>query len=75
MAKVVCYISPFALAKTINSELVFAEHFFFVAKYSIKNPMVDFILSTVNSEIFMRVLFMRNLADAKFRRNKTLAKW
>ena len=30
---------------------------------------------TVNSEIFARVLFSRNSASAKFRENKTLAKW
>ena len=32
-------------------------------------------LSTVNSEIFTRILFSRNFAHAKFRKNKTLAKW
>ena len=32
-------------------------------------------LYTVNSEIFARTLFSRNLAYAKFRKNKTLAKW
>ena len=32
-------------------------------------------LCTVNSEIFARVLFLRNFADAEFRENKTLAKW
>ena len=31
--------------------------------------------STVNSEIFARTLFSRNFAYAKFRENKTLAKW
>ena len=32
--------------------------------------------STVNSEIFARTLFSRNFAyAAKFRENKTLAKW
>ena len=30
---------------------------------------------TVNSEIFARTLFSRNFAYAKFRENKTLAKW
>ena len=30
-------------------------------------------LCTVNSEIFARVLFLRNFADAEFRENKTLA--
>ena len=30
---------------------------------------------TVNSEIFARTLFSRNFANAKFRENKTLAKW
>ena len=30
---------------------------------------------TVNSEMFMRVLFLRNFADAEFCENKTLAKW
>ena len=30
---------------------------------------------TVNSEIFSRVLISRNFAYAKFRENKTLAKW
>ena len=29
----------------------------------------------VNSEIFARTLFSRNFAYAKFRENKTLAKW
>ena len=29
---------------------------------------------TVNSEIFARVLFSRNFADAKFRENKNLPK-
>ena len=29
---------------------------------------------TVNSEIFVRILFWRNLADAEFCQNKTLAK-
>ena len=33
-------------------------------------------INTVNSEIFARVLFSRNFAyAAKFRENKTLAKW
>ena len=32
-------------------------------------------VSTVNSEIFARVLFSRNFADAEFRENKTFAKW
>ena len=31
--------------------------------------------STVNSEIFARILFSRNFAYAKFRENKLLAKW
>ena len=31
-------------------------------------------LGTVNSEIFMRVLFSRNFAYAKFRENNILAK-
>ena len=31
--------------------------------------------NTVNSEIFARTLFSRNFAYAKFRENKTLAKW
>ena len=30
---------------------------------------------TVNPEIFARVLFSRNFADAKFCENETLAKW
>ena len=30
---------------------------------------------TVNSEIFARVSFSRNFANAKFRENKILAKW
>ena len=30
---------------------------------------------TVNPEIFARILFSRNFAYAKFRENKTLAKW
>ena len=38
-----------------------------------------FILSpeppTVNSEIFARILFSRNFANAKFREIETLAKW
>ena len=34
-----------------------------------------FQTSTVNSEIFARVLFSRNFAYAKFRENKILAKW
>ena len=33
------------------------------------------MLSTVNLEIFARVLFSRNLAYAKFRENKILEKW
>ena len=33
------------------------------------------VLYTVNSEIFARTLFSRNFAYAKFRENKTLAKW
>ena len=32
------------------------------------------LCSTVNSEIFARVLFSRNFADAKFRENKPLVK-
>ena len=32
-------------------------------------------LTIVNSEIFVRVLFLGNLADAKVRGNKTIAKW
>ena len=31
-------------------------------------------LGTVNSEIFVRVLFLRNFAYAKFRESKILAK-
>ena len=34
-----------------------------------------FMKSTVNSEIFSRVLFSRNFAYAKFHENKILAKW
>ena len=34
-----------------------------------------YIQCTVNSEIFARTLFSRNFAYAKFRENKTLAKW
>ena len=30
---------------------------------------------TVNSEIFVRVLYLRNFAYAKFRENKILKKW
>ena len=33
------------------------------------------VQNTVNSNIFVRVLFLRNLAYAKFRENKILAKW
>ena len=33
------------------------------------------IQNTVNSEIFVRVLFLRNFAGAKFHENKTFAKW
>ena len=32
-------------------------------------------VNTVNAEIFARIIFSRNFADAKFRENKTLAKW
>ena len=32
-------------------------------------------MHTVNSEIFARVIFLRNLADAKLRENHTLTKW
>ena len=32
-------------------------------------------LSTVNSEILARILFLRNFVDVKFHENKTLAKW
>ena len=31
--------------------------------------------TTVNSEIFLRVLFSRNFIYAKFRENKTLTNW
>ena len=31
--------------------------------------------STVNSELFARVLFTRNFVNTKFRENGTLAKW
>ena len=40
--------------------------------------LIDLLLmlhSTVNSEIFSRVLTSRNFAYAKFRENKTLEKW
>ena len=33
------------------------------------------LLSTVDSEIFARTLFSGSFAYAKFRENKTLAKW
>ena len=38
------------------------------------NQCMHNINPTVNSEIFARVLFSRNFAYAKFRKNKTLAK-
>ena len=34
----------------------------------------DPLLATVNSEIFAKVLFLRNFAYAKVRENKTFAK-
>ena len=37
--------------------------------------LVQNTMNTVNSEIFARTLFSRNFAYAKFRENKTLAKW
>ena len=37
--------------------------------------LIKFKNNTVNSEIFARTLFSRNFAYAKFRENKTLAKW
>ena len=33
------------------------------------------VQNTVNSNIFVRVLFLRNFAYAKFRENKDLPKW
>ena len=33
------------------------------------------VTDTVHSEIFTRVVFSRNFAYAKFRKNKILAKW
>ena len=33
------------------------------------------LLNTESSEVFARVLFLRNFAYAKFRENKILAKW
>ena len=36
--------------------------------------IVEFPCHTVDSEIFARVLFLRNFAHAKFRENKVLAK-
>ena len=38
-------------------------------------PASEWTVSTVNSNIFARTLFSRNFAYAKFRENKTLAKW
>ena len=35
-------------------------------------PFYPFSNTTVNAEIFARVLFSRNVAYAKFRENKTL---
>ena len=37
--------------------------------------LLFFTVSTVDSEIFARTLFSQNFAYAKFRENKTLAKW
>ena len=36
--------------------------------------MLTLTFDTVNSEIFARVLFSRNFAEAEFRENKSLAK-
>ena len=40
-----------------------------------ENSNHDKGLVTVNSEIFARVIFSRNLSAAKFIETKTLAKW
>ena len=39
------------------------------------NHWLGSICTTVNPEIFARILFSRNFAYAKFRENKILAKW
>ena len=41
----------------------------------LKRLVLKIFLHTTNSEIFARVLFLRNFAGAKFRENKSLAKW
>ena len=38
-------------------------------------PASEKLTSTVNSEIFARILFLWSFADAKFREKRTLAKW
>ena len=43
--------------------------------FSVKHCQCQWHSNTVNSEIFARTLFSRNFAYAKFRENKTLAKW
>ena len=40
-----------------------------------KSVLITIIQHTVNSEIFAKVLFLGNFANAKFLENKILAKW
>ena len=38
-------------------------------------PVIEIVVPNVNSEMFSRVLFSKNLVDVKFRENKILMKW
>ena len=63
-----CYHTPIRF----NNPLC-TTGFFLLVSYK-KLGMV-YCIYTVNSEIFMRVLFSQNFAYAKFRENRILVKW
>ena len=52
--------------------IVLKKSLFFMSAWSL---WLSILFFTVNSEIFAMVLFSRNFAAAKFRENKSLAKW
>ena len=56
--------------KLCSSREFLTEH---LCHWTYDEPLSD--LCTINSKIFARVWFSRNFADAKFRENKTIAKW
>ena len=68
----VCIKSRVGLANSVNPDQTASSGAADQGLYCLVMPIC---LNTVNLEIFVRVLFLRNFAYAKFRENKIPTNW